>query len=189
MSPSCSLVCEYRVPAYDNGLRAIEPDCRNEVGGGKPQTRPQAIRNEPDPGQHVDDTRHNSYLTMMWRAWRLRCPRCGQGWLFKNWIAMHPHCPWCELKYEREPGYFLGSIYINYGLTAMLVTISYFTLLFSKVVSAQTALWIVAAFALLFPIFFFRYARSLWLGFDHFWDPSVDEPLPRESASDEESPF
>ena len=88
---------------------------------------------------------------------------------------MHPDCAHCKLHYEREPGYFLGSIYINYGLTALLVTLFYFALFFSGLVSPQAGLWIVTGFALVFPIWFFRYARSLWLGFDHFWDPTVEE--------------
>lgn len=84
---------------------------------------------------------------------------------------MNSSCSECGLRFEREPGYFLGSIYINYGLTALLVTLFYFALFFSGAVSPETALWIVTGFALVFPIWFFRYARSLWLGFDHFWDP------------------
>src|SRR3954462_15646449 len=111
-----------------------------------------------------------SYGTMVGRAWRLRGPRGGQQPLFKKRFRMHPHCANCQLRYEREPGYFLGSIYINYGLTAVLVTLLYFALFFSQAVSPQTGLWIVTAFALVFPIWFFRYARSLWLGFDHYWD-------------------
>jgi hypothetical protein len=84
---------------------------------------------------------------------------------------MHASCASCGLKYEREPGYFLGSIYVNYGLTALLVTLSYMALVFSRAVTPQTALWIVTGFAFVFPLWFFRYARSLWLGFDHYWDP------------------
>jgi len=133
----------------------------------------------------VNGTKRASYTTMLWRAWRLRCPRCGEGWLFKNWISMYPMCPWCELKYERAPGYFLGSIYINYGVTAVLVTVGYFALFFSGVVSPEAAMWIVAVFAVLFPIWFFRYARSLWMGFDHFWDPAPDEPSILDGPADD----
>jgi uncharacterized protein (DUF983 family) len=115
------------------------------------------------------------YSTVVSRAWRLRCPRCGQGKPFKNWFRMHPECETCHLKYEREPGYFLGSIYANYGLTAILVTIFYFALFFSGGVDPRVALWIVAGFALVFPLWFFRYARSLWMGFDHYWDPTPEE--------------
>lgn len=123
----------------------------------------------------------NSYFTMVGRAWRLRCPRCGQTRLFKNWFQMHAACGHCQLKFEREPGYFLGSIYVNYGLTALLVTVLYFVLFFGEVTSPRMALWIVAGFAVLFPVCFFRYARSLWLGFDHFWDPTESAPPQRDS--------
>jgi len=126
----------------------------------------------------LHEARRISYPTVLWRAWRLRCPRCGRRRLFKNWISMYPRCTACGLKYHREPGYFLGSIYVNYGLTALLVTIGYLVLAFTEVVSPQAALAIVMTFAVLFPIWFFRYARSLWLGFDQFWDPSPDEPDP-----------
>ena len=29
---------------------------------------------------------------------------------------MYERCPACGLKFEREPGYFLGAMYIGYGL-------------------------------------------------------------------------
>jgi hypothetical protein len=88
---------------------------------------------------------------------------------------MHTSCAACGLKYEREPGYFLGSIYVNYGLTALLVTVGYMGLVFSGLAAPQTALWIVTGLALVFPLWFFRYARSLWMGFDHYWDPTEGE--------------
>ena len=116
-----------------------------------------------------------TYLTMMARAWRLRCPRCGRGPLFKNWLSMYPYCNWCELRYEREPGYFLGSIYVNYGMTALLVTVGYIGLVNTGTTTPRTALWSVAAIAFVFPVWFFRYARSLWMGFDHFWDPTAEQ--------------
>ena len=61
---------------------------------------------------------------------RLRCPLCGEGKLFRGWLRMNAECPHCGLKFEREPGFFLGSIYINYGLTALIAAITYPVLLF-----------------------------------------------------------
>ena len=74
---------------------------------------------------------------------------------------MNPRCTACHLKYDREPGYFLGSIYVNYGVTALLVTIAYMALVLTQTVEPQTALWMVTALALVFPIWFFRYAQSV----------------------------
>jgi hypothetical protein len=37
-------------------------------------------------------------------------------------------------------------------------------------------LWPLAAFCVFFPLWFFRYARSLWLAFDEYFDPSGGRP-------------
>lgn len=102
---------------------------------------------------------------------RLRCPVCGSGRLFSGWFRMHERCSACGIKFEREAGFFLGSIYFNYGLTAAVVAIAYPILLFKGIVGEQTLLWSALGFVALFPIWFFRYARSLWLVFDQYWDP------------------
>jgi uncharacterized protein (DUF983 family) len=117
------------------------------------------------------------------------------GRLFSGWFQMHPRCESCGLPFQREPGFYLGSIYVNYGLTALVVTTVYvgaFILTRSGVVAgdAERLLWPLAAFTLLFPLWFFRYARGVWLGFDEFLDPHRPKP-PREPAeppSPSESP-
>ncbi len=84
---------------------------------------------------------------------------------------MHARCPVCGEPLEREAGFFLGSIYFNYGLTALILAIAYPLLLFTGTVAPRPLMWCSAAFAVLFPMWFFRYARALWLGFDQFVDP------------------
>lgn len=86
-------------------------------------------------------------------------------------FRMVDHCPECELKTEREPGFFLGSIYANYGMTAMLTLFLFAVLRFGTDIPRPQVLAITVAVAILFPIWFFRYARSLWMGFDQFHDP------------------
>ncbi len=117
----------------------------------------------------------NGQLLKMWkvisRAMRLRCPACGEGLLFLGWFRMAESCPNCGLLFSREPGFYLGSIYVNYGLTALLVTVGYFAMFFGDVLSDPQRLGILIAFSILFPLWFFRYARALWLGFDQLWDP------------------
>jgi uncharacterized protein (DUF983 family) len=116
------------------------------------------------------------FRTIFLRAVRLRCPACGQGRLFRGWFQMHPACSHCGLKYQREPGYFLGSIYFNYGLTALIITAVFFGLFLGAGVSPDAMLWPLAAFCVFFPLWFFRYARSLWLAFDEYFDPSGGRP-------------
>src|SRR5262249_23745317 len=115
------------------------------------------------------------FLALLGRALRLRCPLCGQGKLFRGWLQMHPECPHCGVTFEREPGFFLGSIYINYGLTALIVSIAYPVLLFSGMAKGTPLLTGAAAFTVIFPILLFPWARSLWLGFDQWHDPREGE--------------
>ena len=115
------------------------------------------------------------YSTVLSRGLRLRCPRCGQGKMFAGPLKMHERCSECQYKYERAPGYFLGSIYINYGLTSVLVVIGYFTLFLTEILPHSAMLWTLGAICIVVPILFFRYARSLWCGFDQHWDPVEEE--------------
>ncbi len=83
---------------------------------------------------------------------------------------MKDRCSVCDLKFDRAPGYYLGSIYVNYGLTALLVTACFLALFVTDTLSPEAQLAICTAFCVLFPLWFFRYARALWLGFDLYWD-------------------
>ncbi len=111
--------------------------------------------------------------TLVGRALRLRCPRCGRGALFRGWFAMPVGCSECGLKYERAPGYFLGSTYINYALTAICLTIVYSLLHFGlRMTNRQLALPL-SAFVIVIPLVLFRHARALWLAMDCHFDASI----------------
>ncbi|HUG92391.1 MAG TPA: DUF983 domain-containing protein [Planctomycetaceae bacterium] len=114
--------------------------------------------------------------TIVSRAARLRCPRCGQGKLFRGWFRMHGACPHCQLRYERAPGYFLGSAYINYAATALLVTAAYVSLHYGAELTNRQLTAPLVALCVAFPLFFFRYARSWWLAMDCYLDPTAFEP-------------
>jgi uncharacterized protein (DUF983 family) len=76
---------------------------------------------------------------------------------------MRERCSACGLHYEREQGYFVGAIYLNYALTTALGLGG--VLLLDNVVGLS--LWQELAVAipvmLVAPLLFFRHARSLWL--------------------------
>jgi uncharacterized protein (DUF983 family) len=110
-------------------------------------------------------------IQLIGRALRLRCPACGESKMFHGLFAMEESCPACGRSFRRGPGYLLGSIYFNYGLTALLVTAIFFAGFFSDAFSSNQLLFGLTIFAILFPIWFFRYARALWIAFDERWDP------------------
>lgn len=65
-----------------------------------------------------------------------KCPHCGQGHVFKKSTGlfkmpeMHEACPACHYKFEREPGYFLGAMYISYGIAVLAGIITFLLLRF-----------------------------------------------------------
>jgi uncharacterized protein (DUF983 family) len=105
------------------------------------------------------------------RAVRLRCPRCGRAPLFRGWFAMNPVCSVCDLRFERAQGYWIGAIYVNYTVTVAIAMAGYFLLrgLAGWETAAELALWV--PFVVLFPLWFFRYSRALWLGLEYALNP------------------
>ncbi len=111
--------------------------------------------------------REPGVVTVLRRALALRCPRCGMGRLFAGWLAMRAACDSCGLRYEREQGYFVGAIYVNYALTSALGLGGVLALdaWLGLSLGAQLALAVPAMLAA--PVVFFRHARSLWLALDY----------------------
>jgi len=102
-------------------------------------------------------------------GFQLKCPRCGKGALFHTFFRMFTHCTTCDLKFERESGYFIGAMYLNYGATVLIAFPSYFLFETFTAIPFFVNLSIWALFSAVFPIFFYRYSKSLWLNFDHIF--------------------
>ena len=84
---------------------------------------------------------------------------------------MLERCPVCDLKYEREPGYFLGAMYISYGIA--LVTITLLALVFWGTMGwpiLKSTLWGFVAFLPLVPPITLI-SRVLWIYLDQAIDP------------------
>jgi hypothetical protein len=85
---------------------------------------------------------------------------------------MHRACPSCGLVFEREPGYFVGAMYVSYALAvpvyaglAGLVALARPAWSFLTVMEAA-----LPPFLALVP-FIYRYSRVIWLHFDRTLDP------------------
>jgi uncharacterized protein (DUF983 family) len=107
---------------------------------------------------------------------RQRCPRCRLGSIFRYSIfrgfpKMHDRCSVCDLKFDREPGYFLGAMYVSYGLGLVIVAI------IAAVLWSVTGWWItkdiIWAVVLFLPLAptITLFARVLWIYLDQTIDP------------------
>jgi uncharacterized protein (DUF983 family) len=77
-----------------------------------------------------------------------RCPNCGGRTLVGRWLRINNQCARCGLRFEREEGFFLGAVVINYTVTAVLLLVP---------------MGIAVAWCIVFPMLFFPYSKSLWL--------------------------
>jgi hypothetical protein len=84
---------------------------------------------------------------------------------------MYERCLVCDLRFEREPGYFLGAMYISFGLA--IVIIADFAALLWAVTGwgiTKDTIWAVVLFLPLAPAITL-FARVLWIYLDQSIDP------------------
>jgi uncharacterized protein (DUF983 family) len=114
-------------------------------------------------------------VSALWGILHQLCPRCREGEIFRKsvWLlpGMYERCPVCGLKFEREDGYFLGAMYIGYGLgvgaIALLATLVWELSGWSLV---KSAVWGTVLFLPLAPVLTWM-ARVLWIYMDQAIDP------------------
>jgi uncharacterized protein (DUF983 family) len=110
---------------------------------------------------------------------RRLCPRCRTGKIFRGSLLrgfppMHERCPVCNLKFEREEGYFLGAMYISYGVGVLAISLFAFLL---WLMTGWTLQKVVLGGVLLFLPFvpaITLYSRVLWMYLDQSFDPESE---------------
>lgn len=107
------------------------------------------------------------------RSCRLRCPACGKGRIAKNWRETHDRCPACDFDFRVEGGFYLGSIYMNYGIMAAVLLGTGMPLVWFGYVSPQVASTVGVLLSIPMGVWLWRYARSLWLGLGYMLDHNV----------------
>ncbi len=103
---------------------------------------------------------------------RQRCPRCLEGRVYSGLLAMRETCPACGHVFEREPGYFVGAMYVSYALAIPLYLLCIAIL--RPLLRGAPDLDVLAAglppVCLCAPLLF-RYSRVIWMHFDWHFDP------------------
>lgn len=119
-----------------------------------------------------------------------KCPKCHKGDVFivanpfklKMFDKMHSTCSCCGEKYEKEPGYFYGAMYVSYALMAGWFIITW--ALNTFVVEADTWPYLIFIITtiILFTTMTFRVSRLLWLNFFIRYDKSIAEQCETQSG-------
>lgn len=93
------------------------------------------------------------------------CPNCGEHTLFKEGtlFEINSECPTCGLKIERDEGFFLGSMSLNYGVTIICFLLPVLVIYLLGWISGLVAGILAGLGAVGFPMLFYRSSRSWWL--------------------------
>jgi len=84
---------------------------------------------------------------------------------------MNERCPVCGLKFEREEGYFLGAMYIGYGLGLAAIVVLGVTLwLLTHWNVMRVTFWAIVLFLPFAPMLTL-FSRVLWIYLDQAFDP------------------
>jgi uncharacterized protein (DUF983 family) len=65
------------------------------------------------------------FISLILQIFRESCPNCGKGNVFLPSTGvlklpiMLDKCDACAYRFDREPGYFIGALYISYGLAVL----------------------------------------------------------------------
>ena len=132
------------------------------------------------PGPDMERSAKPSTLKSILRQ---LCPRCRAGRMFSHSVflvyleglpQMYPHCEVCDLKFEREQGYFLGAMYVGYGLALVTIAVTAALLwVITKWLITKVVIWAVVLFVPLAPLIALL-SRVLWIYLDWAIDPGQD---------------
>jgi uncharacterized protein (DUF983 family) len=100
----------------------------------------------------------------------MRCPGCGKAKIFHRTKfpfkkpLMKDICESCGYRFDREPGFFSGAVWLSYGLAIVEGVIAFFLarqLIYG--LSMTNALLIAIALMLVLAMWNYRMARVMWL--------------------------
>ena len=110
------------------------------------------------------------------------CPKCQNESMyldenplhFKNILKMHDHCSHCHLKYQIEPSFFYGAMYVSYGLNVAIgIAIFIISFVFFGSSLKVAFISIIASFIILLP-FVLRWSRNIYINMFVSYDPKTN---------------
>lgn len=117
------------------------------------------------------------------RAFRLRCPNCGEGKVLGNWGTVRERCSHCNLRFARSgPEYFTGAMFCNFLIAEFLFATSFVTAIVVTWpdVPWDAMTWVAVTGAVVVPIAMYPFSKVAWLTIDTLVRPVTPDEIARE---------
>lgn len=120
--------------------------------------------------------------TKAYSIFKNKCPKCHEGHFFeddnplhlKKVLKMHERCPNCNFKYQIEPSFFYGAMYVSYGLSVAMSVATFVILYMLKLNFVQIFIGIIVSLILFTP-FALRLARLIYINLFVGYDPDYKD--------------
>ena len=101
------------------------------------------------------------------------CPNCGGKTLFPSAssLQLNSACPRCGLKLEKDEGFFLGAMSLNYGVTLIFFLTPVALLWYHGRLGDTAAIVLALIASLVVPLLLYRSSRSWQLMLYYFFLP------------------
>ena len=88
---------------------------------------------------------------------------------------MPTHCDSCGLVFNKEPGFFYGSMYVGYGISIAYLTTIY-VVMWLLLGEFELSVYFILAIGSLFSLtpVIFRFSRSVWLSLFEKYDSEAE---------------
>jgi uncharacterized protein (DUF983 family) len=111
------------------------------------------------------------------------CPKCQNESMYSDKnplhltkvLKMNEKCSHCGLKYQIEPSFFYGAMYVSYGLNVATGIAAFIvSFVFLKTTIEQSFLAIIVTLIVLFP-FVLRLSRNIYINMFVSYDPNANK--------------
>lgn len=112
-----------------------------------------------------------------------KCPQCRRHSVFSyktydlyRFLIMPKNCPKCNLRFELQPGFFFGAMYISYAISVALF-VSLFVAMYILFHPIPSWIYFSVVIGLIFLIspLNFRFSRLIWLYIFVRYRPAEEE--------------
>ncbi|MBI3887087.1 MAG: DUF983 domain-containing protein [Opitutae bacterium] len=96
------------------------------------------------------------------RGLTVRCPNCGGRTLFPPGVSLrlNKECSQCGLRLEKDEGFFLGAMSLNYGVTLVVFLTPVALLWYFGRLGDAAAAWLAVGLSVVVPVLLYRASRS-----------------------------
>ena len=110
-----------------------------------------------------------------------KCPKCREGDLFvnkrayqyQNFLDVHDNCPKCNQDFQIEAGFYLGAMFVSYGLTIALTVAVFVAFVVLNIYSLVPFLITAAIVLIITTPIILRVSRSIWIAMSVKYKPNA----------------